>query len=157
MRTAALVLAALALMFAVGCKSAESAKSPQPQASTYEGEGKPKIKFGEGGSGGGQASSDGGSNVIGWVLVPFENVLYLPWKLVGGGLKGAADGVGAGFAKDRMPYLGALFSPLNAVAGFVTGAAEGVALKPMLIGPSDNFGYAMGRPLNHATTIWWYE
>ena len=95
--------------------------------------------------------------MLGWVAAPFENVIYLPWKLIGGGFKGAADGVGAGFSKDRMPFLAALFSPANAVVGFLTGAVEGVALSPGLVGPGDNFGYAMSRPTKHATTIWWYE
>ena len=157
MRIAVLVLAALSLVFAAGCKSTE--KAEPRQASTYEGEGSPKIKFGDGGTGTGtsKAAASGGPGVLDYVALPFENVLYLPWKFVGGGLKGAADGVGAGFSKDRMPALGLLFSPLNLVAGFVTGAVEGVAMSPGLVGPDDSFGYAMGRPMKRATSIWWYE
>jgi hypothetical protein len=107
------------------------------------------------------APSSGEPGALDYVALPFENVVYLPWKFVGGALKGAADGVGSGFAKDnagnqKMPILGILFSPVNLVLGFLTGAAEGLALPPGVIGPTDDFGRAMGGPMRHPTSIWWY-
>jgi hypothetical protein len=136
------------------CKSAQP-KEPQDQKpSTYDGEGKPKIKFDD------QASDPKGRAAPGtadYVMAPFENIVYLPWKFIGGAGKGAVDGVSAGFAKDRMPIMGLVFSPINAVAGLVTGAVEGVALSPGVVGPSDDFSRAMGQPLRHPTSIWWYE
>jgi hypothetical protein len=92
----------------------------------------------------------------GYVLAVPANVLWVPWKIVGTGLKGIPDGVSAGFAKDRMPVLGLLFSPLNAVGGLLTGMAEGVAMSPALYGPDHDFGRVMGQPMRHRTTIWWY-
>src|SRR5437870_5160951 len=123
-RLAASLLVCLALAAGACQTTSSSSSSDAPkQASTYDGEGKPKIKF-QDQSGGGGGGSSGGSSVLGWVAAPFENIVYLPWKLIGGGIKGAADGVGAGFGKDktggqRMPVLGVLFSPLNLVAGFL--------------------------------------
>lgn len=155
MRTAAALVA-----IALACSACKTAQQPQQQQqdqqkpSTYDGEGKPKIKFEE------QPASSGGRaapGAIDYVMTPFENIVYLPWKFLGGAGKGAVDGVSAGFAKDRMPILGLIFSPVNAVAGLATGAVEGVAISPGVVGPSDDFGRAMGLPLRHATSIWWYE
>lgn len=136
------------------CKSAQQQAPQDQKASTYDGEGKPKIKFED------QQSDPKGRAAPGamdYVMTPFENIVYLPWKLLGGAGKGVADGVSAGFAKDRMPIMGLVFSPINAVAGFVTGAVEGVALSPGVVGPSDDFSRAMGQPLRHPTSVWWYE
>lgn len=107
------------------------------------------------------APSSSSPGALSYVAVPFENVVYLPWKLVAGAVKGAADGVGAGFGKDaqgnqKMPILGAIFTPINLVLGFLTGAVEGVGLDPGLVGPSDDFGRAMSGVTKHPTTIWWY-
>jgi hypothetical protein len=151
MRTAA-ALVVLALACA-SCKTAPPQQQDQ-KASTYEGEGKPKIKFEN------QSKEPGGRPAPGafdYVMTPFENVVYLPWKFLGGAGKGVADGVSAGFAKDRMPIIGLLFSPLNAVAGLLTGAVEGVALSPGVVGPADDFSKAMNQPLRHPTSIWWYD
>lgn len=157
MKLAVLVLVPAIALACAACSTTPKERSA-PKASTYDGEGNPKIKFGESGGGGAKAaSSDDGAGVLDWAMTPFENLVYLPWKLVGGGLKGAVDGVSAGFAKDRMPIIGAVFSPLNAIVGFGTGAVEGVAIKPVLVGPDDSFGHAMGQPTKHATSIWWYE
>lgn len=154
MRIAAFVLVA-ALALAAGCKTSQS-DVPPPTASTYEGEGNPKLKFKDEGGGGGSQGS-GGPNALNWVAVPFENIVYLPWKVVGGLFKGASDGVSAGFAKDRMPIMGVIFSPVNLIIGGVTGAVEGAVGSPGVIGPSDSFGHAMSQPTKHATSIWWYE
>lgn len=156
MRIVSFLLVAALAFASAACSTPPKDKSAQ-KASTYEGEGDPKIKFGDKTGGNRDESSEGGSNVLGWALAPFENVVYLPWKLIGGGVKGASDGVRAGFDKDRMPFLALIFSPVNALVGFGTGAVEGVALKPVLVGPGDSFGHAMAQPTKHATTIWWYE
>jgi hypothetical protein len=151
MRTAA---ALVTLALACGaCKTAQP-QQQQEKPSTYDGEGKPKIKFEESPSNSGGRAAPGAFD---YVMTPFENIVYLPWKLLGGAGKGVADGVSAGFGKDRMPILGLVFSPLNAVAGLVTGAVEGVALSPGVVGPSDDFSRAMGQPLRHPTSIWWYD
>jgi hypothetical protein len=135
------------------CKTAQP-KQDDTKASTYDGEGKPKIKFDD------QPADPKGRaapGTVDYVMAPFENIVYLPWKLIGGAGKGAVDGVSAGFAKDRMPIMGLIFSPINAAAGLVTGAAEGIILSPGLVGPSDDFARAMGQPLRHPTSVWWYE
>ena len=138
----------LALACAAGaCKTAQHER----EASSGDYAGEEKIRFRS------EGESSGGSNVAGYVLAPFENVVYLPWKIIGSGVKGASDGVGSAFSRDRMPVLGILFSPVNAVAGFVTGAAEGIGIQPVLVGPQDDFSRAMAQPTRHATTIWWYE
>jgi hypothetical protein len=162
MRIAVLVLVA-ALGLAAGCKSfAGPAQSdtPAPQASTYDGEGDPKIKFKSDAPPASSAASEPaseGPSALAYAAVPFKNLVYIPWKLIGGGCKGASDGVQAGFAKDRMPILGVVFAPVNLVAGFLTGAVETVASSPVFVGPSDSFGHAMAQPTRHSTAIWWYE
>jgi hypothetical protein len=154
MRIAVLLLAA-ALGLAAGCKSSEPARQEPPKASTYDGEGPPKIKFQNESPTGTEPAK--GPGFLDYVAVPFENIVYIPWKLIGGGAKGVSDGVSAGFAKDRMPILGVVFLPVNAIAGFATGAVETVAMSPVFVGPGDSFGHAMAQPTRHATAIWWYE
>ena len=152
MRTAAALV--ILVLACADCKTSQPQKQQDQKPSTYDGEGKPKIKFEEGS---GKSAGRAAPGVIDYAMTPFENIVYLPWKLLGGGGKGVADGVSAGFAKDRMPILGLVFSPINAVAGLLTGAAEGVALSPGVVGPSDDFGRAMAQPMRHPTSIWWYE
>jgi len=159
-RLAALFVAA-ALAFA--CAACKSAPSEPPKASTGDYKGEHKIRFGEEPppSESAPAKEGGDSKVLGWIAAPFENIVYLPWKLIGGGIKGGVDGVSAGFGKDasgnqRMPFIGAVFSPINLVFGLLTGAVEGVAIEPGLVGPDDSFGHAMSAPLKHPTSIWWY-
>lgn len=161
MRIAVLFLVA-ALGLAAGCTTTQTgpnapSDAPVRKASTYDGEGDPKIKFksDNGDAGGGETS--GGPSAISYVVAPLSNIIYIPWKLIGGGAKGASDGVSAGFSKDRMPILGVVFAPINLVVGFLTGAVETVALSPVFIGPGDSFGHAMAQPTRHATAIWWYE
>lgn len=158
----ALVLAALAC---AACSTTPEAREPR-KPDTWSGEGPPKIKFGEPSSSSESAADapaapsarrSGEPGVLDYAMVPVENVVYLPWKLIGGAGKGVADGVGAGFSKDRMPILGVLFLPLNVVAGFLTGAVEGVVDEPGFVGPRDSFGRAMAMPVKRSTTIWWYE
>jgi hypothetical protein len=148
----------LAASLALASAACKSAPSEPPKASTGDFKGERKIRFKDEGVPEGEASGPG---VIDYVAAPFENIVYLPWKLVGGAGKGAVDGVAAGFGKDdehrpRMPAIGLLFSPLNAILGLLTGAAEGVADEPVLVGVDDSFSHAMGRPLRRPTTIWWY-
>lgn len=112
--------------------------------------------------GGESAPGDSGQSGVGRAgkiaaTVP-ANIVWIPWKIVGSGLKGASDGVHAGFDKGRgMPLLAVLFSPVNLAAGLVTGIFEGAAMPPLLIGPDDNFGRTFSSPTSRATTIWWYE
>jgi hypothetical protein len=146
---------AAALGLAAGCKSSEPARTEPPKASTYDGEGPPKIKFKNESPTGVEPSA--GPGFFDYAMVPFENIVYVPWKFLGGGGKGVADGVTAGFAKDRMPILGVIFLPVNVIAGFVTGAVETVVMDPVFVGPRDSFGHAMAQPTRHATAIWWYE
>jgi hypothetical protein len=160
MRLAVPVIAlTAALGLAAGCKSSGAAKPDDaaPKASTYDGEGDPKIKFKSEPTPAPSESSSGGPGVMDYVAVPFKNIVYIPWKLIGGGGKGASDGVTAGFAKDRMPIMGVIFSPVNLVVGFLTGAVETVATDPVFVGPTDSFGHAMAQPTRHSTAIWWYE
>jgi len=159
MRIAVLVLALVAALgLTAGCKSSGPAKSDEaPKASTYDGEGDPKIKFKSEPTPAPSESSSRGPGTMDYIAVPFENIVYIPWKFIGGGGKGASDGVAAGFSKDRMPILGVIFSPVNLVVGFLTGAVETVVTDPLFVGPSDSFGHAMAQPTRHATAIWWYE
>ena len=92
----------------------------------------------------------------GYALAVPKNVLWLPWKMVGGALKGASDGVQAGFERDRQPLLGVVFSPVNLVAGFATGLVGGTTMGPFLVGPDDNYGRVMSSPISNYTDIWWY-
>jgi hypothetical protein len=152
-RLVAVVTLLLLALACAACKTSETSSGPRMGAPDESG----RLKVTSETSG--PSSDDPGA--LSYVAAPFENVVYLPWKLVGGALKGAADGVGAGFAKDekggtKMPALGVVFAPINLVLGFVTGMFEGVALDPFLVGPSDDFGRAMGQPMRHPTTIWWY-
>jgi hypothetical protein len=151
---------ALVLVAAFGLASTACKSSPaeQPKASTGDFKGENKIRFQEEPA---KSSSSGGPGALDYVAVPFENIVYLPWKVIGGALKGSVDGVMAGFGKDpsgnqRMPAMGLIFSPLNLAAGFVTGAVEGAVIEPGVVGPEDSFGHAMGQPLRHPTSIWWY-
>lgn len=91
-----------------------------------------------------------------YAMVLPENVVYLPWKSIGGAFKGASDGVYAGFDKGRMPALGVLFSPVNLVVGFLTGFVEGTVMSPGVVSASDSFSRAMAGPTKRTTTIWWY-
>jgi hypothetical protein len=144
----------LVLSLAFACSACKSAPKEAPVPSTGDASGEEKIRFRTGAD---DAPSSEGPGVGAYVAAPFENVLWWPWKIVGTGVKGAADGVASGFQKDRMPVLGLLFSPLTGAAGLVTGFFEGVAMGPGLVGPSDNFGHVMSLPPKHATTIWWYK
>lgn len=139
----ALLAAALgaAALSSAGCVSTQAAEEPQkaPKAERVEGEG-PST----------------GSRVAGYALAVPENVLWVPWKMVGGAVKGASDGVMAGFDKGRMPLAGVVFSPLNLVTGFVTGFVEGLTMPPMLVGPDDSYSKVMASPTKRTTTIWWY-
>jgi hypothetical protein len=151
---------AFILVAALGLASAacKSAQSEPPKASTGDYKGENKIRFSEEPA---NSSSSGGPTTLDYVATPFENVVYLPWKVIGGAIKGSVDGVSAGFGKDssgnqRMPIMGLIFSPANLVVGFLTGAVEGVVIDPGVVGPEDSFGHAMGQPLRHPTSIWWY-
>ncbi|MCE9638496.1 MAG: hypothetical protein K8T90_22575 [Planctomycetes bacterium] len=146
----AVTLAALMFCLAVaGCatttKGGESA--PPPSSASSSASSQPDDT---------PAGPSAGSKVGGYVLAVPENIVWLPWKVIGGGFKGASDGVQAGFAKGRMPALGALFSPVNLVVGFVSGMVEGGAMSPGLIGPSDNFSRVMASPTKRSMNVWWY-
>src|ERR1700704_709010 len=111
---------ALVLAFtSAACKSTHQDAPPVP--STGDASGEEKIRF----STPAEETSSGGPGAGAYIAAPFENVLWWPWKIVGTGIKGAGDGVGSGFQKDRMPILGFIFSPLTLCAGLVTGMAEG--------------------------------
>lgn len=91
-----------------------------------------------------------------YALAVPENIVWLPWKMIGGGIKGASDGVQAGFDKGRMPLLGTIFAPVNLVVGLATGLVEGLLMSPGLVGPDDDFGRALSLPTKRETSIWWY-
>jgi len=91
-----------------------------------------------------------------YALAVPANILWIPWKIIGGGVKGASDGVYAGFDKGRLPLFGTIFSPVNLVVGLGTGAVEGLVMSPGLVGPDDDFGRAMSLPTKRSTSIWWY-
>lgn len=133
-------LAVAAALFPAACVSSGAAKEPDRRESRSD-----EIEIAKKGPG-----------AVDYAMVVPENVVYLPWKPVGGALKGASDGVMAGFDKGRMPLLGLLFSPVNLAVGFVTGVFEGAAGSPGVVGPSDDFGRAMSAPTKHTTSIWWY-
>lgn len=145
---AALLVAAAA--FAPGCVTTSH---PKDGASTTVS--KDTTKSAE------EAPSDGSSGLgrAGKVAATVPaNIVWIPWKMVGGAVKGASDGVQAGFDKGRgMPIVAAAFSPVNLVVGFVTGFFEGAGMSPVLLGPDDNFGRAFSSPTSRTTTIWWYE
>jgi hypothetical protein len=84
-----------------------------------------------------------------------KNIVWWPWKIIGGTGKGFVDGIGAGFDDNRMPVLGLIFSPVNAVMGLVTGLGTGIVSEPGVIGPRTNFGRTMGLPTQRPTPIWW--
>ena len=136
-RTALLTALAAALAAAPGCVTTSEPKGGD--------DGPPQAEPAE--------SRRGGSGAI---AIP-ANLPYVPWKMVGGSLKGFGDGVGAGFGHDKMPLLGLAFSPVNGALGFLTGFFEGAAMSPALLGPSDDVGRAFGAPLSRKTNIWWYD
>lgn len=109
-----------------------------------------------GGAGGGPTRSTGAARVGEYALAVPKNIVWVPWKILGGGIKGVSDGVQAGFAKGRMPLFGTLFIPVNVVVGLATGMVEGAVMPPGLVGPDDNFGRAMSLPTKRNTSIWWY-
>ncbi len=90
-----------------------------------------------------------------YALVVPKNLVWWPWKIIGGTAKGTVDGIGAGFEEDRMPVLGLVFLPVNAVVGLLTGFGTGVVSEPGAIGPYTNFGSTMGLPMQRPTPIWW--
>jgi hypothetical protein len=139
-RSIGLAAALGAALASGGCVSTtEESKPKAPEAE--------RVEKG-GASGAGRAGA--------YALAVPQNVLWVPWKIVGGGLKGAQDGVVAGFDKGRMPLLGILFSPINAVTGLATGLVEGAAMSPALVGPDDSYGRVMSSPLSRTTYVWWY-
>lgn len=150
-----LPLAAAALVALPACATTEEAKKPAAAESSA-----PRAER----SGSGikvtteppEETSSTGPTFGDYAMVVPENAVYLPWKVVGGGIKGVSDGVRAGFDKGRMPLLGLLFSPVNAAVGLVTGVVEGAFMSPAAVGPSDYFGRAMAAPTKRATSIWWY-
>jgi hypothetical protein len=150
----------LVASFGLASTACKSAPSEPPKASTGDFKGENKIRFQEEPA----AETKSGSSGPGfwdYAAAPFENIVYLPWKVVGGAIKGSVDGVSAGFGKDpsgnqRMPAIGLLFSPLNLVVGLLTGAVEGAVIDPGIVGVNDSFGHAMNQPLRHPTPIWWY-
>lgn len=146
-RVAAVVAILFAGLLAVSCRTQPDAP---PQPSTGDASGEEKIRFQS------EPARSEEPGTIDYVTTPFENVVWWPWKIIGTGLKGAADGVGSGFKQERMPAIGLLFSPVNLVAGLVTGMVQGIPMSPLLIGPRDSFGRTMSQPMRHATSIWWY-
>ena len=152
----AVTLAALLFcLSAAGCATAKGGASSEPPSSP------PVASESRSGSASARpadapAGPSVGSTIGGYVLAVPENIVWIPWKMIGGAFKGAGDGVGAGFAKGRLPALGVLFSPINLVTGFVTGFAEGAFMSPGVIGPSDNFGRTMALPTKRVTSVWWY-
>src|SRR5262245_13780390 len=103
-----------AVAIALACAACQTTPAEPTKASTGDFKGEKKIRFGEAPPPSAPEEKSGGSNALGWVAAPFENIVYLPWKLIGGGIKGGVDGVSAGFNKDaqgnqRMPFLGVLF------------------------------------------------
>ena len=90
-----------------------------------------------------------------YALVVPQNLVWIPWKIIGGAGKGLVDGVVAGFDADRIPLLGLIFSPVNAVMGLVTGLGTGTVSEPGFIGPRTNFSRSMGLPTKRPTPIWW--
>lgn len=152
----AVTLAALLFcLSAAGCATAKGGASSEPPSS------QPVASESRSGSASARpddapAGPSVGSTIGGYVLAVPENIVWIPWKMVGGGLKGASAGVQTGFTKGDMPALGLLFSPLNLVLGFVSGFVEGAAMSPALIGPSDNFGRVMESPTKRSMNIWWY-
>ncbi len=90
-----------------------------------------------------------------YALTVPKNLVWWPWKIIGGGGRGFVDGIGAGFDDNRMPILGLLFSPVNAAIGLVTGLGVGVVSEPGVIGPRTPFGRTMGIPTQRPTPIWW--
>jgi hypothetical protein len=157
-------LAAAPALAAPGCTTTEEPRrvEPAPAEPAPESEGLKAERSGQKGikltspDPEGTRADDEGPNAGDYAMVVPENAVYLPWKFIGGGIKGASDGVRAGFDKGRMPLLGLVFSPVNLVVGFLTGACEGSAMSPGVVGPSDYFGRAMSGPTKRATTIWWY-
>ena len=165
-RLLAFVALAFAAALAAGCASTpDESQPPKRDASAAgtegggTGEGGGKTAGGEAGPGDEptrRKEQSGLSRTGDYVMTVPENVVWVPWKMIGGGIKGASDGVQAGFDKGRMPFFGVLFSPVNLVVGFATGFVEGLLMAPGLIGPDDDFSRAMGLPTKRETSIWWY-
>ena len=84
-----------------------------------------------------------------------KNIVWWPWKIIGGTGKGLVDGIGAGFDENRLPVLGLIFSPLNAAIGLVTGFGTGIISAPGAIGPRTNFSRTLDIPTQRPTPIWW--
>lgn len=152
---------ALALVLgaaAAGCSSTQTGGQPgssQPRESQVQSG--IKWKYEDDAQPGSSPSARKGPGAGDYALAVPANIVWIPWKMVGGALKGSSDGVQAGFKKGQMPFLGAVFAPVNLAAGFVTGFFEGAAMSPGLIGPEDDFSRTMAAPTKRTTTIWWYE
>ena len=161
---ATLVVVATALL-AAGCASSPEPKEPPPKSATDpaappdetgapDTTAKPGEKEKEGPKRPRKAT--GIERAGQYAMTVPENILWIPWKMIGGGVKGASDGVQAGFEKGRMPLFGVIFSPVNLVVGLATGVVEGLVMSPGLVGPDDDFGRAMSLPTKRSTSIWWY-
>lgn len=92
-----------------------------------------------------------------WAYTAPINLVYWPWKVIGRGGRGAADGVVAGFNEGRMPIFGLVFSPVNLVTGLLTGMAEGVVLSPGAVTPDRDIGRSFARPTADPINVWWYD
>ena len=175
-RILSVVAVAFAGALASGCASTPEEKPPARDASAAGAQGaapgapgatgEPGAG-GEKGTGAGTGSPEdeptrrreeqsGLSRTGDYVMTVPENLVWVPWKMIGSGIKGASDGVQGGFDKGRLPFFGVLFSPVNLVVGFGTGFVEGLLMAPGLIGPDDDFSRAMSLPTKRETEIWWY-
>jgi hypothetical protein len=151
------LLLAVAAASSAACASSPDAADPEVKRSDAASGAAPAAPAAEAAPSGRKSKKASGAERAGeYALTVPQNIVYLPWKLIGGGVKGASDGVQAGFDKGRMPLFGLLFSPVNLVTGFVTGAGEGLVMPPAVVGPDDDFGRAMAGPTDRDTTIWWY-
>lgn len=159
-RLAQLGLLASCLLLATACGATQGARSTAPLPSAvYE-----LLPAGEAGTVGVASLSPALSapeddphapGALDYIATVPENVLWWPWKIVGGTGKGFVDGIAGGFGPDRLPILGLLFSPVNAAVGTATGLVTGTLSAPGLIGPRDNFGKTMSLPMERPTPIWW--
>jgi hypothetical protein len=77
-----------------------------------------------------------------------ETVLWWPYKIVSGALKGAYDGVAGGVQDAPMPLAGIVAAPVTGAMGLLRGVGKGAALDPHYIKNTAMLAQAFGKP-------WW--
>jgi len=80
------------------------------------------------------------------ILAVPETVLWWPYKVVSGALRGGYDGVADGIGDAPMPAVGVVASPVTGALGILKGIGKGLSQGPAIVRSSGEFGRALGAP-----------